>query len=227
MPNRQKTQQTVPSSSPSLKPYNYYYKLSTAPPLPPTSKTTFPHRFLYYFKPKSMAPSDDVKVLGAPPSPFVNRVQIAVNLTSVDYKFLEQKVGFKSELLLKSNPVHKKVPVMIHGGKPICESLIIVQYIDEVWTDGTGILPLDLYDRAMARFWHGLLMLMTRYVFWLDFFNLSFYWSGKQELRVHTSYWKICGQLNSSMLEAVVSFFSRTLTNGRSINFGALKFTTR
>ncbi|KAI8527245.1 hypothetical protein RHMOL_Rhmol12G0060700 [Rhododendron molle] len=100
-----------------------------------------------------MAPSDDVKVLGAPPSPFVNRVQIALNLKSVDYEFLEQKVGFKSELLLKSNPVHKKVPVMIHGGKPICESLIIVQYIDEVWTDGPGILPLDPYDRAMARFW--------------------------------------------------------------------------
>ncbi|XP_058193326.1 glutathione S-transferase U17-like [Rhododendron vialii] len=100
-----------------------------------------------------MAPNDDVKVLGAPPSPFVNRVQIALNLKSINYEFLEQKVGFKSELLLKSNPVHKKVPVMIHGGKPICESLIIVQYIDEVWTDGPSILPLDPYDRAMARFW--------------------------------------------------------------------------
>ncbi|KAG5521094.1 hypothetical protein RHGRI_033600 [Rhododendron griersonianum] len=100
-----------------------------------------------------MAPSDDVKVLGAPPSPFVNRVQITLNLKSIDYEFLEQKVGFKSELLLKSNPVHKKVPVMIHGGKSICESLIIVEYIDEVWTDGPGILPLDPYDRAMARFW--------------------------------------------------------------------------
>jgi len=97
--------------------------------------------------------SSDVKVLGARLSPYVNRVQIALNLKSVDYEFLEEKLGSKSELLLKSNPVHKKIPVMIHGGKPICESLIIVQYIDEVWTDGPSILPSDPYDRAMARFW--------------------------------------------------------------------------
>ncbi|XP_058193331.1 glutathione S-transferase U17-like [Rhododendron vialii] len=99
-----------------------------------------------------MAPSD-VKVLGAAPSPYVNRVQIALNLKHVHYEFLEETFGSKSELLLKSNPVYKKIPVMIHGGKPTCESLIIVQYIDEVWNDGPGILPTDPYDRAMARFW--------------------------------------------------------------------------
>ncbi|KAF6176433.1 hypothetical protein GIB67_010070 [Kingdonia uniflora] len=34
------------------------------------------------------------------------------------------------------NPVHKKVPVLIHNGKPISESLIVVQYVDEVWGCG-------------------------------------------------------------------------------------------
>jgi len=95
----------------------------------------------------------DVKLLGAWPSPYVNRVQIALNLKSIDYEFLEQSFGSKSELLLKSNPVYKKIPVLIHGEKPICESLIIVQYIDEVWTTGPSLLPSDSYDRAIARFW--------------------------------------------------------------------------
>ncbi|XP_058193319.1 glutathione S-transferase U17-like [Rhododendron vialii] len=94
-----------------------------------------------------------VKVLGSAPSPYVNRVQIALNLKSVNYEFLQEQFGSKSELLLKSNPVHKRIPVLIHGEKSICESLIIVQYIDEVWIDGPSILPSDPYDRATARFW--------------------------------------------------------------------------
>jgi glutathione S-transferase len=95
----------------------------------------------------------DVKVLGSWPSPFVMRPRIALNIKSVDYEFLEETFGSKSELLLKSNPVHKKIPVLIHEDKPICESLVIVEYIDEVWSSGQSILPSDPYDRATARFW--------------------------------------------------------------------------
>ncbi|KAJ4889395.1 Glutathione S-transferase U25 [Raphanus sativus] len=31
------------------------------------------------------------------------------------------------------NPVHKKLPVLIHNGKPVCESLIQDEDIDETW----------------------------------------------------------------------------------------------
>ncbi|KAL4639304.1 hypothetical protein ACB092_03G207700 [Castanea dentata] len=96
---------------------------------------------------------NDVKVLGAWPSPFVMRPRIALNIKSVNYEFLEETFGSKSELLLQSNPVHKKIPVLIHGDKPICESMIIVEYIDKVWTSGPSILPSDPYDRAIQRFW--------------------------------------------------------------------------
>jgi len=97
--------------------------------------------------------SGEVKILGAWASPYVLRPQIALNIKSVEYQLLEEKFGAKSELLLKSNPVHKKMPVFIHGDKPICESLVIVQYIDEFWSSGPSILPSDPYDRATARFW--------------------------------------------------------------------------
>nr|CAD1835359.1 unnamed protein product [Ananas comosus var. bracteatus] len=100
---------------------------------------------------------DKVTLLGEWPSPYVHRVQIALELRGVSYEYLEQEVWVnKSELLLKYNPVHKKVPVLIHKGRPICESAIILQYIDEVWA-GTGpsILPSDPYERAVARFWAG------------------------------------------------------------------------
>ncbi|KAF9623863.1 hypothetical protein IFM89_005448 [Coptis chinensis] len=97
--------------------------------------------------------ASDVKLLSTRGSPFVIRPRIALNLKNIDYEFLEQPFGTKSELLLKSNPVYKKIPIMIHNDKPICESLIIVQYIDEAFTSGPSILPSDPYDRSVVRFW--------------------------------------------------------------------------
>ncbi|CDY07793.1 BnaC03g48290D [Brassica napus] len=96
----------------------------------------------------------DVKLIGSWASVFVMRTRIALNLKSISYEFLQETYGTKSELLLKSNPVHKKMPVLIHADKPVCESNIIVQYIDEAWSSyGPSILPSQPYDRAIARFW--------------------------------------------------------------------------
>ncbi|KAF3431384.1 hypothetical protein FNV43_RR26115 [Rhamnella rubrinervis] len=100
-----------------------------------------------------MAESTEVKLLGLWPSTYALRARIALNIKQVNYAFLEENLGAKSELLLKSNPVHMKVPVLLHGDKPICESLIIVQYIDDVWTSGPSMPPSHPYDRAIARFW--------------------------------------------------------------------------
>ncbi|KAF3431385.1 hypothetical protein FNV43_RR26116 [Rhamnella rubrinervis] len=100
-----------------------------------------------------MGESDEVKLLGAWPSPLAIRARIAFNIKNVNYDFIQEDVEAKSELLLKLNPVHKRIPVLVHGDKPICESLIIVEYIDDVWSSGPSILPSDPYDRAIARFW--------------------------------------------------------------------------
>ncbi|CDP06113.1 unnamed protein product [Coffea canephora] len=84
---------------------------------------------------------------------FSMRVQVALGEKGIEYEYKEEDLGNKSPLLLQLNPVHKKIPVMIHNGKPVCESLIIVQYIDEVWHDKNPLLPSDPYQRAQARFW--------------------------------------------------------------------------
>lgn len=109
----------------------------------------------------------EVVLLDFWPSPFGMRVRIALVEKGVDYEYRDEDLRNKSELLLKMNPVHKKIPVLIHNNKPVCESLVIVQYIDEVWKEKNPFLPSDPYQRAQARFW-------------ADFVDKKIYESGKR-----------------------------------------------
>ncbi|XP_068325222.1 probable glutathione S-transferase [Pyrus communis] len=97
--------------------------------------------------------ADEVVLLDFWPSPFGMRLRIALAEKGIEYVYKDEDVRNKSPLLLQMNPVHKKIPVLIHNGKPVCESLIALQYIDEVWNDKAPLLPSDSYLRAQARFW--------------------------------------------------------------------------
>ncbi|EOA35704.1 hypothetical protein CARUB_v10020933mg [Capsella rubella] len=97
--------------------------------------------------------ADEVILLDYWPSPFGIRARIALREKGVEFECREENLRDKSPLLLQMNPVHKKIPVLIHNGKPVCESMNVVQYIDEVWSDRNPILPSDPYQRAQARFW--------------------------------------------------------------------------
>ncbi|ESW12449.1 hypothetical protein PHAVU_008G113700 [Phaseolus vulgaris] len=94
----------------------------------------------------------EVKLLGVLGSPFVCRARIALKFKGIEYEFVEENLANKSEQLLKYNPVHKKVPVFVHNEKPIAESMIIVEYIDETWNNNP-ISPSDPHQKALARFW--------------------------------------------------------------------------
>ncbi|PON67058.1 S-crystallin [Trema orientale] len=95
----------------------------------------------------------DVLVIDTLASAYCKRVELALKVKGIPYKSLEEDLSNKSELLLSYNPVHKKVPVLVHNGNPISESLVILEYIDEYWNNSPKLLPEDPYQRAKVRFW--------------------------------------------------------------------------
>ncbi|KAM3302121.1 putative glutathione S-transferase parC isoform X3 [Capsicum chacoense] len=98
--------------------------------------------------------NNEVILLDFWPSMFGMRLRVALAEKEIKYEYKEEELlNTKSPLLLQMNPVHKKIPVLIHNGKSICESNIAVEYIDEVRKDKAPFLPCDPYERAQARFW--------------------------------------------------------------------------
>ncbi|KAK2632490.1 hypothetical protein EUGRSUZ_L01482 [Eucalyptus grandis] len=97
--------------------------------------------------------AEEVILLDVWASPFGMRARIALREKGVEFDMREEDLSNKSPLLLKMNPVNKQIPVLVHNGKPVCESLLLVQYIDETWVRESPLLPSDPYERARARFW--------------------------------------------------------------------------
>ncbi|KAK1267181.1 Glutathione S-transferase U10 [Acorus gramineus] len=93
-----------------------------------------------------------LKLHGMRLSPFCTRVELALKLKGVQFEYIQEDLNKKSDALLQYNPIHKKVPVLIHDGQPIVESLVILEYIDETWKE-PRLMSEDPHRRARIRFW--------------------------------------------------------------------------
>uniref|UniRef100_A0A7N1A9K4 GST N-terminal domain-containing protein n=1 Tax=Kalanchoe fedtschenkoi TaxID=63787 RepID=A0A7N1A9K4_KALFE len=95
----------------------------------------------------------EVKLFRTWSNPFALRIVWALKLKGVEYETILEDLTKKSPSLLQYNPIHKKVPVIVHGGNTVVESPVILEYTDETWAAGYRLLPEDPYERSVARFW--------------------------------------------------------------------------
>ncbi|KMT05806.1 hypothetical protein BVRB_7g166450 [Beta vulgaris subsp. vulgaris] len=95
---------------------------------------------------------EEVRLLGVWSSVYCHRIIWALKLKGVSYEYTEEDLENKSNDLIRYNPVYQRIPVFVHNGKPMAESIFILEYINEVWPQ-KPLLPADPYKKAMARFW--------------------------------------------------------------------------
>ncbi len=112
--------------------------------------------------------------------PFVQRALLVLYTKNIPFQYIEVNPYRKPESLLRLNPRGLVPTVEVprpDGGapKPLIESAVICEFLDEVYRDeatyGPPLMPEDAYERARARVWIGFIgsSVVPAWQRWLQF----------------------------------------------------------
>lgn len=98
-----------------------------------------------------MSPSEvDLHLIGQELCPYVQRARVVLNEKAVPYRITFIDLAAKPAWFLDISPL-ARVPVLLVDDRPLFESMVIAEYVDES-TPGS-LLPEDAFERASARAW--------------------------------------------------------------------------
>ena len=96
---------------------------------------------------------NDLKLYSGWFCPFVQRVWIALEEKGIPYQYIEVNPYHKPQSLLDLNP-RGLVPTLQYQGKPLYESTVLCEFLEEAYPDHMPkLLPDDPYLRARTRIW--------------------------------------------------------------------------
>ena len=85
--------------------------------------------------------------------PFVQRSWSVLEEKKIPYQYIEVNPYNKPQSLLSLNP-RGLVPTLQYDNKPLFESTVICEFLEEAYPDHTPhLLPKDPYQRARTRIW--------------------------------------------------------------------------
>lgn len=101
-----------------------------------------------------MGPQANFKLISHRCSPFSQRVNIALLEKGVKFETIPVDFTNKPQLLLETNPIWEKVPVLIQDDKKVvAESPIILEYLEDLFPEKAPLMPKDPHAKAQVRFW--------------------------------------------------------------------------
>ncbi|KAF9078304.1 thioredoxin-like protein [Rhodocollybia butyracea] len=99
------------------------------------------------------ADEQPLKLYGSWFCPFVQRVWTVLEEKKIPYQYIEVNPYEKPESLMRLNP-RGLVPTLQYQGKPLYESTVIGEFLEDAYPDHTPhLVPEDPYNRARIRIW--------------------------------------------------------------------------
>ena len=95
-----------------------------------------------------------MKLIGAYTSPYVRKVRIVMAEKKLDFQLVLEDV-WKSDDILRANPLGKIPCLVMEGGEAVFDSRVIVEYLDTLSPVGK-LIPSAGHERAEVRTWEAL-----------------------------------------------------------------------
>ncbi|OQV25545.1 putative Pyrimidodiazepine synthase [Hypsibius exemplaris] len=83
--------------------------------------------------------------------PYAERVRLLLNVKHVPYEVVNIDLKSKPEWFLERNPLGKVPAIEEPGKKPLFESLVLAEYLDEQYPGSRQVVPKDAYEKARQK----------------------------------------------------------------------------
>lgn len=90
-------------------------------------------------------------LISLPVSPFAARVRIAIYAKGLPIDLIPPPADWRESRQFRDLSPTGRIPVLLDDRGPIWESAVLLDYLEERFPDAPPLLPVDAFDRAMAR----------------------------------------------------------------------------